>query len=284
MKTSCIAVIAQGAMGAAIGARLHAHGVDVLTSLQDRSARSAQRAAAAGMRAVSDAELSAADILLSIVPPSEAQALAERLAPSLAAGEHKPVYIDCNAVSATSVQRIGDIVRASGCAFADAGIIGGPPRDGGYTPSLYLAGAPATATEALARGGLKLRVLDGPIGAASALKMSYAAITKGLIAVSSAALLSASEHGAADALLAELAESQAALLPVLSRGIPDMFPKAYRFVGEMEQIAGHFARPASAAMYRGIADLYRELAEDQAQGGTADIATLRRCFARDGAG
>ena len=118
--------------------------------------------------------------------------------------------------------------------------------------------------EPLARGGLSIKPLDGPIGAASALKMSYAAITKGLTAIASASILAAAKYGASDALYAELASSQKGILPAIARSVPDMFPKAYRFVGEMEEIADHFGRASSAEIYRGMAKLYQEIADDMA--------------------
>ena len=123
-----VAVIAQGAMGAGFGRRLTGRGVTVLTSLAGRSARSAERAAAAGMRAVTDAEIAGADIILSIIPPAEARALAERLAPHLAAAARKPLYVDCNAISPGTARAVAAVITASGACFADGGIIGGPPR------------------------------------------------------------------------------------------------------------------------------------------------------------
>jgi 3-hydroxyisobutyrate dehydrogenase-like beta-hydroxyacid dehydrogenase len=92
--TLTIAVLAPGAMGSAVARRLSDHGARVLTSLAGRSPATAERAAAAGMIAASDAEIAAADIILSIVPPGEAVALAERLAGAIAAAAKKPVFVD----------------------------------------------------------------------------------------------------------------------------------------------------------------------------------------------
>lgn len=278
MSKPVVAVIAQGTMGAGIGWRLAQGGADVITSLAGRSAGSGERAAKAGMRSVTDAEIAAADIILSIVPPSEAMALAERLAPHLAAAPRKPLYIDCNAVSSEMVIRIGKLVSSTGTGFADGGIIGGPPRPGYDGPSVFVAAAPASARETLVRGGLLIKPLDGPIGSASALKMSYAAITKGLTAIASASILAAARYGASDALYAELSGSQKNVLPAIARSVPDMFDKAYRFVGEMEEIADHFGRASSAEIYTGMAKLYQEIADDQASGGKADVAALAAFF------
>ncbi|MEX0590535.1 MAG: NAD(P)-binding domain-containing protein, partial [Xanthobacteraceae bacterium] len=126
--TPVVAIIAPGNMGAAVGGRLTANGLTVLTSLANRGPESTARAAAAGLKAVSDAEITPADFLLSIVPPKEALALAERLAPALAAANRKPIYVDCNAVSPDTAKRIAAVIEATGAPFVDGGIIGGPPR------------------------------------------------------------------------------------------------------------------------------------------------------------
>ena len=97
--TPVVAVIAPGAMGAAVGKRLTDHGVKVLTSLAGRSESSAARARAAGMIAASDAEIAACGFILSILPPGEALTVAERFAPVLKASNAKPVYADCNAIN-----------------------------------------------------------------------------------------------------------------------------------------------------------------------------------------
>jgi 3-hydroxyisobutyrate dehydrogenase-like beta-hydroxyacid dehydrogenase len=129
----------------------------------------------------------------------------------------------------------------------------------------------------LAKGGLEVKVVDGPIGAASALKMSYAAIGKGLTALASASILMADRYGAKEALLQELQRSQPDTLKSVSWSVPDMFVKAYRFVGEMEEIADQSGRESTAAIYRGIADLYREIAADQ-DGPKRDVAILDAFF------
>ena len=137
-----IAVIAAGDMGSGVGARLTEQGCRVLTSLAGRGAASRDRAEAAGMADAADAELAAADMILSIVPPGDALALAERLAPAMAAAAGRPLYVDCNAVSPQTVRKIAAVVEAAGAPFADAGIIGMAPKPG-YTPVIYASGPEA---------------------------------------------------------------------------------------------------------------------------------------------
>ncbi len=123
-----VAVIAQGAMGAGIGAFLTRKGMSVTTSLTGRSEASAKRAAAAGMKPVADDEIANADFVLSIVPPGDAIELAERLVPGMQRSKKKPLYIDCNAISPETADKIAAIVTATGTPFLDGAIIGGPPQ------------------------------------------------------------------------------------------------------------------------------------------------------------
>jgi len=272
-----IAVIAPGSMGAAIGQRLAEHGAEIRTLLAGRSSATMARAAAAGMIGVEPAALAEVDFILSIVPPGEALALARSLAPVLGAAIRKPVYVDCNAVSPATVGQIARVIEPTGCAFVDAGIIGNAPQPGKPGPVFYASGPAASGFAALTGYGLEITVLAGPVGAASALKMSYSGITKGLTALGTAMILAATKSGAAEALEAELAASQPALLQIFCRGVPGMFPKAYRWIAEMEEIAAFSGDPATAAIYRGIADLYRRIAADVA-GPNQDTAALGGFF------
>jgi L-threonate 2-dehydrogenase len=262
-----IGVIAQGMMGAGVGRRLHESGAKVRTLLSGRSQASAERAKAAGMAGAADERelLSGADFFLSVLPPGEAEALAGKLAPTLTTLDRKPVYIDCNAISPQTAMRIGDIIAPTGAHFVDAGIIGGPPRPG-YSPTIYASGPTASQTAVLRDWGIDWRVIDGPIGAASGLKMSYAGITKGTTAIASAMLLGAARSGCAEALIAELTESQPEMLARMRSGIPRMYDKAYRWVAEMEEISEFLEQnPPSRDIYAAVSRLYAYLAEAEAE-------------------
>jgi 3-hydroxyisobutyrate dehydrogenase-like beta-hydroxyacid dehydrogenase len=279
-----VAIIAPGAMGSAIGRRLNENGLQVLTSLTDRGDASVARARDCGMHHRTDEEIAHADIFLSIVPPAEALGLARRYAPIFKAAGRSPVYVDCNAISPQSTQQVGQVIEASGAAFVDGGIIGGPPKPGTPGPVLYCSGPAAAAVESLGRAGLRVRVMPAGIGAASALKMSYAGITKGLIALASTMILGASRAGAEDALRAELAESQPHLLKHFERGVPDMYGKAYRWVAEMEEIADFLGQDsAGRQVFEGAADIYGRLARDY-QSEQGEISILDSFFAKEGKG
>src|SRR3954452_23385208 len=186
-----VTVIAPGMMGSAVGKRLSQGGVTVLTSLAGRPAETRARAAAAGMRDASDADIAASAFILSIVPPGEAMALAERLAPALRWASLKPVYVDCNAVAPDTVVRIGAVVQDTGARFVDGGIIGTPAQQDSSKTRLYLSGPDATSVTVLEQHGLSTPVQPGPVGAASAMKLSYAGITKGFTALGAAMMLAA---------------------------------------------------------------------------------------------
>ena len=276
-----VAIMAQGTMGAGVGRRLGERGATVRTLLSGRSEASAGRARAAGMQPVADERelLDGADYLLSILPPDQAEGLASRLASALQSLPVKPVYVDCNAVSPQTAARIAAIVEPTGAAFVDGGIIGGPPRQG-YSPAIYASGPQAERTRPIAEYGIDWRIIEGPIGAASGLKMSYAGITKGTTAIAAAMLLGAARFGCAEALVAELSSSQPEMLARMKKSIPGMYDKAYRWVGEMEEISDFLdANAPSAEMYRGIARLYQFLAAAEAEDRPADdnaIKTLDR--------
>jgi 3-hydroxyisobutyrate dehydrogenase-like beta-hydroxyacid dehydrogenase len=257
-----IAVIAPGEMGAGIGQRLHERGARVITSLSGRSAASGKRAERAGMVAASsDDEIATADIVLSVVPPKDAAGLAQRLKPAIARAAKKPIYVDCNAVAPQTALEIGAALEGSGAHYVDGGIIGAPPTPTTAGARLYVSGERARDVLRLNTYGLDTRFLEGPIGAASALKMSYAGITKGFTAVSAFMMLGATRAGCAEQLHKELAESQAPLLAWLGRQMPKMPAKAYRWVAEMEEIAQfQDDDPAARDIYLGIARFYEQIA------------------------
>jgi L-threonate 2-dehydrogenase len=258
-----VAIIAAGEMGSAVGARLAEHGVKVTTSLAGRSGASAARAERARMVPVADdgTLVGEADYVLSICPPGEAVALAERLKPALTRAARKPIYVDCNAVSPETAERIGAVLESTGCRYVDGGIIGPPPPPNGTATRIYVSGASAPEVARLSAFGVAFPALDGPIGAASALKMCYGGITKGLTAIAVATVLGAMRAGLAPALHRELESSQPHLLAWLTRQVPRMPPKAYRWVAEMEEI-GHFLGDGTPAgdMFASIARLYGDIA------------------------
>jgi 3-hydroxyisobutyrate dehydrogenase-like beta-hydroxyacid dehydrogenase len=282
-RDDVIAVIGTGEMGSAIGRRLAEMGARVVTQLKGRSGASVSRVKAAGLEVIDDDNrlVREAGYLLSIVPPAAAIDVARQFVPALKQTSEPPAFAECNAVSPATVRKIEKIVGESKARFVDAGIIGGPPQPNAGAeskgPRIYCSGPHSDAFRRLSRFGLDIVVLDGPIGAASALKLSYAGVTKGLTAIASAMIIAASREGLAADLRKELMRSQPELLARFDRFVPGMFPKAYRWVAEMEQIAEFIDEEnRGASIFEGAARLYERIARDVAEG--TETAPVLRDF------
>ena len=232
-----IGLLHPGAMGAAVGAALVRAGHEVLWASEGRSDETAARAADAGL---TDAHTVAAvaersDTLLSIVPPHAALDVAARVA------GFGGVFVDANAIAPATAAGVARAVTDGGATYVDGGIIGPPPSiEAG--PRLYLSGAAAEHVAALfARTPLDTPVLGPEPAAASALKMAYAAWTKGSAALVLAARTAAARPGVEDALLAEWDDSLPGVRERAERAAADAETKGWRWVGEMDEIARTFA-------------------------------------------
>jgi 3-hydroxyisobutyrate dehydrogenase-like beta-hydroxyacid dehydrogenase len=257
-----VAIMSPGDMGHAVAALLRGHGLRVITCLEGRSARTETLAEQAGIEAVrdDDALVREADLLLSILVPAEAEGLAGRIAAALERTGTALVYVDCNAIAPQTARRIGALVEAAGARFVDAGIIGPPPRAGRRTP-FYASGEHAKDFAVLRDFGLDVRPISAHAGDASAVKMCYAALTKGTTALMTELSVAAERLGVAAVLRRELAESQQAALERMAEGVPAMVPKAHRWVGEMEEIARTFEDCGlTPKTYLGAAEIYEFVA------------------------
>jgi len=237
MDSKVIGVLHPGAMGAPVGACMQENGHTVLWASAGRSGESRDRAVRAGLIEVdSVAELvRRSDIVMSICPPHAAIDVARS-----AAGAR--MFVDANAVSPATAAAVAEVVASTGGSFVDGGIIGPPPVEAGTT-RFYLSGAGSVEVARLFEGSaLDARSLAGASSAprASALKMCYAAWTKGTDALLMGILAAASSLGAHDDLIAEWELSQPALLDRLVGSAWATETKGWRFVGEMEEIASTF--------------------------------------------
>jgi 3-hydroxyisobutyrate dehydrogenase-like beta-hydroxyacid dehydrogenase len=245
-------------MGHSVGQTLVEHGLRVITCLQGRSERTRSLAAKAGIEDVVSysALVQEADLLLSIMVPAQAPRAAGRVADALRETGSPLVYIDCNAIAPQTVRRIGDEIASAGGAFIDASIVGGPPR-GGSSPRFYASGPDTSAFEVLADYGLHVVVLGDKVGQASAIKMCYAALTKGSSALMIELLTAAQALGVWEPLAEEFQRSQSATWTRMQR-LPGVPMKSRRWVGEMEEIAACFAGVGmTPRMLTGAADMYR---------------------------
>jgi 3-hydroxyisobutyrate dehydrogenase-like beta-hydroxyacid dehydrogenase len=253
-----VGLLHPGEMGASIGAALRRAGVQVLWVSAGRGPATRRRAQAADLTDAGTlpALVARSDLVLSVCPPHAAIEVASRVAALGFAG----LYVDANAVAPTTARALGAVVEQAGGRFVDGDLVGGPVRPGGAT-RLYVSGPAATEVAALfAPTDLEAVALAGDLAAASALKMCYAAWTKGTSALLLAIRAAAGAHGVDEALVAEWERTQPGLA-ARSQAAAGTARKAWRFAGEMEQVAACLAEAglpdgfASAA-----AEVYRRLA------------------------
>jgi 3-hydroxyisobutyrate dehydrogenase-like beta-hydroxyacid dehydrogenase len=237
-----------------VAAALRAGGHDVAWVSAGRSAATAARAAEARLRDVGsiDAMAGACDIAISVCPPHAAARVAREMR------GFSGIYVDANAVSPQTARAIGEIVTSGAAAFVDGGIIGPPPREAGTT-RLYLSGPAAGAVAAVCAGSpLEAVVVSDRFGDASAVKMAYAAWTKGTAALVLAARETARAEGVEEALVGEWARSLPELPGRHARAERSARAKGWRWAAEMEEIAATFAAAGQPdGFHRAAAEIYR---------------------------
>lgn len=264
MDIKSVGIMSPGDMGSAIGKILSDSGLDIITCLEGRSELTRLRAHEAGMRNVQSVDqlVNESDLILSVLVPSKALALAELIAGSVRRTGCHPAYADLNAIAPQTVMRINTMMTNAGVTFIDGGIIGSPPKAGRSNTRIYCSGPNTAALESLAQSGLDVRLVGPNIGQASGLKMVYAASTKGITALWTELLVAAKALGLDEALMAEFKISGANISEVLSGRIPSMPKRARRWIGEMEEIAMTFESVGlTPRMLLGAADMYRLVSE-----------------------
>lgn len=259
-----VAIMSPGDMGSHVGALLRRNGCRVITTLGGRSERTKALAQEAGFEIVESEEdlLREADLLLSIMVPAQAEPFARHMAAFMRTSGQQLLYVDCNAIAPDTARRIGEIIEAAGGSFVDAGIIGPPPREDSRATRFYASGQQADRFAVLNEAGLDVRVIGDKVGDASAIKMCYAALTKGTTALMTGLSITAERLGISDALRAEFDLSQGAMFARMQQHVPGMVPKAHRWVGEMEEIAKTFdAAGVTPKIFEGAAAVYQDVAK-----------------------
>jgi 3-hydroxyisobutyrate dehydrogenase-like beta-hydroxyacid dehydrogenase len=262
MSIGTVGILSPGDMGHSIGQVLHDNGLRVLTCLDGRSDRSRQLAAKAGFEDAGSLDdlVQQADVIMCVLVPARAAEVAGQVADAMERTGATPLYVDCNAISPNTVRGIAETVSATGATVADVGIIGPPPRKPGTR--FYASGPGAERFAALRDHGLDVRLVGAEIGQASGLKMCYGALTKGLQALATELLVAARLMGLEETLREEQESSMTEVLGWLEGQMPMMPPKAYRWVGEMEEIAATFAELGMTPdILNGAADIYRMVAD-----------------------
>ena len=272
-RVETVAVVSPGAMGSAVADALARGGARVVATLAGRSERTARLAERAPLELLPDvrAVVREADVVLSIVPPEAAAAVAAeihcclRALPPADEGEpcgselqgRLPLFVDLNAVAPVTVRAIA----ASGLQLVDGSISGPPPWRPGTT-RVYLSGPRAREVAALPFEGVERIVVGDEVGAASAVKMSTASVYKGTTALLAQALRAAHANGVLDHVLADLEAVAPDLVGNLERRIAVAASKSGRYVGEMQEIAAtQEAADLTPVLFEAIAEIYAEIAE-----------------------
>ncbi len=252
-----IGLINPGAMGASVGAAAAGNGHTVIWAGFERSGATHKRAANAGLEDCGKLEdlVAAADVILSVCPPASA----EYVAADVAANGFSGLYLDGNAIAPNRARAIGEVITARGATYVDGGIIGGPAWQRSAGTTLHLAGEHAEVIAAIFRDSpLLTNIVSDQIGAASALKMVFAAYTKGSTALLSAILGVAEKEGVRADLEKQWGETFTAQT---HQRVTSNTAKAWRFVGEMEEIAATFAGASlSDGFHLAAADTFNRLA------------------------
>ncbi|TFL04780.1 hypothetical protein BDV98DRAFT_602195 [Pterulicium gracile] len=264
-----VAIVATGSVDAALGHRLTAAGRTIFTDLPNRSEETGRRALDASMQDRDlDYIVANSDLFMSVVPPRDSTILAEtiqeKLRASLAHGrrddKRRLVYVEANATSPDTVQHVSELFSGmEGVGFLSACIIGGPP-EGDYDPTMSGRKEDLEILQKLGTLGLKIKVMQGK---------------KAGIAPH------APSPATAQALLEELNESQRLVLQRITKSVPPMSPKAYRWVGEMEEIE-EFIRVGGGQgeIFSGMAKVYASIERSMSEEGGGQEVTVLEDFVK----
>ena len=259
MVLKTVGLLSPGDMGEGVGASIKGQGFDVITMLAGRSDETRMRAQRGGFRDVPDLEalVSEADLVISIMPPERAEAIAADVTAAMKVTGKTPPFADMNAIAPTTAQRIAAGIVDAGADYIDGGIIGWPPLKSEALTKLYVSGPQAGLMDVLDGNGKKVIQLGDEIGRASAVKMIYASVTKGTDSLLTAAYTAAEALGIREVLEREW---QGDVLDRMARRVPALPADAGRWIGEMEQIAETYASVGVTANYhKGAAEMYRLL-------------------------
>ena len=247
-------------MGITVAASAKNSRCDVYWASQGRSAATRERVAKIGLHEVTTvAELcKQCSIVLSVCPPHAAEDVANEVLQTGFQG----LFVDANAIAPQRTIKIGEAMSKAGAIFIDGGIIGLAAWKP-HTTCLYLSGPRADEVAAcFSAGPLDTKVLGTQIGKASALKMCYAANTKGTVALLAAIVATAENLGVREALFEQWRHDDPALPGQVEKRMQMNAPKAWRFVGEMEEISRTFREAgAPGEFHAAAADIYARLAK-----------------------
>ncbi len=259
MEARKIGIVHPGNMGISVAASALNSGGEVYWASEGRSPETHERAARFDLRDVGTLEALCAtcSLIVSVCPPHAAEEVAHQV---LGHG-FQGLYLDANAISPQRAVRIGQAMAKGGVEFVDGGIIGGPAWEPGRT-WLHLAGEEAaTVAACFSAGPLETNVIGPAVGKASALKMCYAAYTKGTTALLAAVLASAEALGVRGELEEQWENHWSGFPDRSAQRVRGVTGKAWRFAGEMEEIANTFEGAGLPGGFHAAAgSLYRRIA------------------------
>ncbi|KAL3424711.1 6-phosphogluconate dehydrogenase [Phlyctema vagabunda] len=296
-----VGILSIGEMGMGIAKLLIAHDYHVVTNIEGRSEDTHARALQSKIETLPTDEdlIQRSDYILSIVPPRDALATAQRITRAwkplnrAATAREQPLYyIDLNAISPRSAREIGSLfaTSASEIRFLDGGIIGGPPCPAGSDvkentasshpttghawkrPSIHVSGAwplsDAPVSGAHLGELLNMKHLSAEIGPASGLKCCFASTSKGFTAICIQAFTTAAQLGVLGELQDEMRARAPGLFGFAAAGVTSMPPKAYRWVREMHEIGDTHADEGGFAngIFNEVAEVYRQVADETVLG------------------
>jgi len=262
MRVRTVGILSTGDMGHSVGRVLREGGFDVVTCLTGRSERTRQLAGEAEIRDIPEMDdlVREVDLILAILVPDQAIPLARQVAASIKRTGTQPAYADCNAIAPNTSKQIDEIISNAGGRYIDAGIIGGPPSQDEQT-RFYASGPHEDILTQLNGYGILVRPMGGEVGRASGIKMCYASVTKGTAALHTAVLTTAESLGLSRELIKELEESQGQRLQAME-SIKTLSAKAFRWVGEMEEIAATYeSAGVTPHFHQGAAEIFRMIAD-----------------------
>jgi len=268
-----VGILHPGEMGVSVAVSAKNSGQTVLWASEGRSPQTRQRVQSHALVDAHTLEALCAtcSIIISVCPPHAAEAVAQQVF----AHSFKGLYADVNAISPQRALRISQALEERGAEFVDGGIIGGPAWKAGAT-WLYLSGRAAQrVADCFSAGPLQTEIIGERIGQASALKMCYAAYTKGTLALLSASLAVAEALGVRGDLERQWSREESGLADEAPRQVRGVTAKAWRFAGEMEEIAATFtAAGLPGGFHLAAAELYGRLAKFRGQAETPALAEI----------
>jgi 3-hydroxyisobutyrate dehydrogenase-like beta-hydroxyacid dehydrogenase len=258
--TENLGILHPGEMGVSVAVSAKNGGQAVFWASQGRSPQTCQRAQSHSLLDAHSLEelCRTCSIIISVCPPHAAEDIAQQVLSHSFNG----LYVDVNAISPPRALRIGAAMAERGVAFVDGGIIGGPAWEAGTT-WLYLSGSEAQRVAGcFSAGPLQTEVIGDRIGKASAVKMCYAAYTKGTTALLGAILGAAEGWNVREELEGQWSREDPDFAEQAARRVRRVTAKAWRFAGEMEEVAATFSEVGMpGGFHLAAADVYRRLAD-----------------------